>query len=206
MISAGEVKTYGIGPYKFTDVDGDGKLSNDDLVEVPGAPKTKTGVPQQIWASIFTLMAGNPKLIGTSYDALQKQAKKFLPDAKMVARLMNMPKNHDALMERAGVRRIDPPVSITIVSITIVGEGYETSDEFKISLRYEFVLPKNDIGAKRFLKAQGYRFIQSRGNPKELLAVSKDSIREAAREAISPWATDGEIEEYISKFKKYFVS
>lgn len=196
MISSGEVKapkTYKIGPYTFIDEDGNGKLSKADSVEVD-LSKEEGGGTRQISASTFADISKATtcaELLGMKYAALKKNAKLFLPLAKSVAELMKEPQDYGELINRWEVKKIEPHGSITILVV-----GNNSDDTFKINMRHEFTIPIDDIGARRFLSAQGYRFLKNQDDPYLLKAI-KDP--EAAVREVKPYASDSEVREYLRR-------
>lgn len=195
MISSGEVKapnTYKVGPYTFIDEDGDGKLSPADLVEVPAAKGTKGEAPQQIRGDKFADMMPSASL-GTDYGTLKKQAKRFLQDAKYIAELMKIPKDDDELANRFGVEHFIIPQILTIIMDDAI-----TEEQFKVHLSYSYEVPREDIGARHYLSAKGYRFIQAAGDPYMLLAI-KDPDKWVR--AAKPYASDNEVRECLRRIR-----
>lgn len=165
-------KVYSFGAYKITDVDGNGRLSSGDKVVVTHG-KERHEMKGGEFIKCLDRQAQR-KLLATPLTkkgAFAAAMKKWAPTAKHVAGLYHAPKDEEAFRARQGVGILggDFHVGFGDKTVTVKGGGYE--------------IPTADVGAKEFLRKQGYVFVQKWTDPSVTYAYPATAIRAAASDA-----------------------
>lgn len=191
------VKTYKIRDFEFRDVDGDGKLSTRDEILLPGTHKPISGGEFLSYAygwQASKLISPDANLNGVTYSKLQTQAKKFLPDGKLLAKYMKVPVSLEDALSKNRAKEF----SAALVHVSPDGNSVKI-------LIPGYAIAIQDRGAIEFFRQNGFSIARLPDQKDHILAYKFGQVRDAIDQRVGLDLNEKNTirNEFISRFKVF---